>query len=134
MPELISPDGLEPDTVVPQCLDNQYISDQVFRNMLSKGVDYLDADVTAARAQDFRTEFIRSLVYSSQVVIQRASLKNSKFLYENYQPDSGNLQAFARLIREHAIIPYLYTESSLAEQHDFEVLNEGDRAVRDRRS
>jgi hypothetical protein len=129
MPELISPDGLEPDTVVPQCLDNQYVSDQVFHNMISRGVDYLDANVAAAREQDFRTEFIRSLVYSSQVVIQRASLKNSKFLYGNYQSDSENLQAFARLVREHAIVPYLYTESSLVGQHDFEVLGEGDRAV-----
>lgn len=129
MPELISPDGLEPDTVVPQCLDNQYVSDQVFHNMISRGVDYLDANVAAAREQDFRTEFMRSLVYSSQVVIQRASLKNSKFLYRNYQSDSGDLQAFARLVREHAIVPYLYTESSLVGQHDFEVLGEGDRAV-----
>jgi hypothetical protein len=97
--------------------------------MISRGVDYLDANVAAAREQDFRTEFIRSLVYSSQVVIQRASLKNSKFLYRNYQPDSDNLQAFAKLVREHAIVPYLYTESSLADQQDFEVLDEGDRAV-----
>jgi hypothetical protein len=38
--------------------------------MISRGVDYLDANVAAAREQDFRTEFIRSLVYSSQVVIR----------------------------------------------------------------
>jgi len=130
MPELISPDGLEPDTVVPQCLDNQYVSDQVFQDMIGRGVNYLDENVAAAREQDFRTEFIRSLVYSSQVVIQRASLKNSKFLYKNYQPEnSENLQAFARLVREHAIVPYLYTETSLADQHDFEVIDEGDIAI-----
>jgi len=106
VPELISPDGLEADAVVPQCLDNQYVSDEVFQDMASRGVDYLDETVTAARERDFRTEFMRSLVYSSQVVIQRASLKNSRFLYKNYQPENrGNLQAFARLMREHAIVP-----------------------------
>lgn len=131
MPELISPDGLEPDSVVPQCMDNQFVSDQVFQDMINRGVDYLDDTVALIREQDFRTEFIRSLTYSSQVVIQRASLKNSRFLYKNYQPeDRKNLQAFARLIREHAIVPYLYKESTLAAEQDFEVIDEGDRSMK----
>jgi hypothetical protein len=131
MAELISPDGLEPDCVVPQCIDNQFVSDQVFQDMMSRGADYLDDTVAGAREQDFRTEFIRSLTYSSQVVIQRASLKNSRFLYKNYQPeDRKNLHAFARLISEHAIVPYLYKESTLAAEQDFEVIDEGDRSMR----
>jgi hypothetical protein len=131
MTELINPDGLEPDAVVPQCLDNQYISDNVFQDMITRGVNYLDGKVAAARELDFRTEFIRSLVYSSQVVIQRASLKNSKFLYKNYQPENGeSLEAFAKLMRAHAIIPYLYDESTLTAEQDFKVIDEGDLAVR----
>src|SRR5579875_3669097 len=131
MTELISPDGLEPDCVVPQCIDNQFVSDQVFQDMVSRGADYLDDRVAGAREQDFRTEFIRSLTYSSQVVIQRASLKNSRFLYKNYQPENRkNLHAFARLISEHAIVPYLYKESTLAAEQDFEVIDEGDRSMR----
>jgi hypothetical protein len=132
MTELITPDGLEADAVVPQCLDNQYVSDQVFHDMISRSADYTDKEVAAARERDFRTEFIRSLVYSSQVVIQRAQLKNSEFLYKNYQPqarDRANLYAFARLIREHAIVPYLYKESSLTDETDFQVRNDGDIAV-----
>jgi hypothetical protein len=131
VPELISPDGLEADAVVPQCLDNQYVSDEVFQDMISRGIDYTSGEVAAAREREFRTEFIRSLVYSSQVVIQRAHLKNSEFLYKNYEPQSGreNLYAFARLIREHAIIPYLYRESSLTDKVDFQVRTEGDIAL-----
>lgn len=131
MPELISPDGLEPDCVVPQCLDNQFIPDRIFEDMVSRGVDYLDETVAAAREQAFRTEFIRSLTYSSQIVIQRASLKNSHFLYKNYLPeDRKNLNAFAELIREHAIVPYLWKETSLAAEQDFAVIDEGDRSMK----
>jgi hypothetical protein len=128
--QLIGPDGLEPDAVVPQCLDNQYVSADVFSDMIDRGADYQDQRVTDARERDFRTEFLRSLVYSSQVVIQRAFLKNSEFLYKNYQPQNvAGLRAFAALMRDHAIVPYLWAESSLTDKLVLEVRNEGDRAV-----
>jgi len=131
MSDLISPESLEADAVVPQCLDNQYVPDEIFQDMMRRGVDYRDGAVAAARERTFRTEFIRSLVYSSQVVIQRAYLKNSDFLYKNYQPErSEDLRAFAELMRQHAIIPYLYQESSFTEQLAFDVRNEGDAAAK----
>jgi hypothetical protein len=130
VPDLISPDGLEADAVVPQCLDNVFVSDAVFRGMVARGVDYRDGQVAAARERDFRTEFIRSLVYSSQVVIQRAFLKNSDFLYKNYHPENGeDLRAFAELMRSHAIVPFLFSESSLADGQEFDVRSEGDVAT-----
>jgi hypothetical protein len=129
--DLISPEGLEADAVVPQCLDNQYVSDEIFQDMIRRGVDYRDRAIAAARERTFRTEFIRSLVYSSQVVIQRAYLKNSDFLYKNYRPENGaDLRAFAELMRQHAIIPYLYQESSFTDQLAFNVRNEGDAAAK----
>ena len=131
MTKLIGPDSLEFDAVVPQCLDNQYVADPVFAQMLERGVDYRDEKIAAARETDFRTEFIRSLVYSSQVVVQRAFFKNSEFLYKNYAPENGNnLQAFAQLIRSNAIVPYLYRESSLRDDLDFDVHEEGDLATK----
>src|SRR4051794_20418041 len=111
---LIHPDSLEADAVVPQCLDNQYVSDAVFEDMLARGVDYRDADVKARREADFKTEFIRSLVYSSQVIIQRAFFVNSDFLFKHYAPENGESRAaFARLICDRAIVPFLFRESSL---------------------
>lgn len=131
MADLISPDGLEADAVVPQCLDNVFVSDDVFRDMVSRSVDFRDWRIAEVRERDFRTEFIRSLIYSSQVVIQRAFLKNSDFLYKNYQPENGeNLRAFAGLMREHAIVPFLFSESSLADSQEFDVRGEGDVATR----
>jgi hypothetical protein len=130
--KLITPDGLEADAVVPQCLDNQYVSDSVFSKMVAGGLDYTHSEITRLRENDFKTEFIRSLIYSSQVVIQRAYLKNSDFLYKNYLPqDEGNSQAFGQLIRTNAIVPFLFKESSLEDHLDFDLRNEGDRALKE---
>jgi hypothetical protein len=127
---VIGPDSLEADAVVPQCLDNQYVSDPVFSKMIEDRLDYRNKDIAHLRELDFRTEFIRSLVYSSQVVIQRAFLKNSEFLFKNYLPEDGsNLAAFASLMREKAIVPFLFRESSLRDKLDFDLSKEGDRAT-----
>ncbi len=128
---LIGSDNLEIDAVVPQCLDNQYVSDRVFTDLVKRKVDFRDEDIAKEREKDFRTEFIRSLTYSSQVIIQRAYFKNSKFLYKNYLPEDGeNLNAFAKMIREKAVVPYLFKESSLLDKLEFDVSEEGDRALR----
>jgi hypothetical protein len=131
MPDLIDPDGLEADAVVPQCLDNQYISNDIFADMVARGVDYENRAVAEARERNFKTEFIRSLVYSSQVVIQRAFLRNSDFLYKNYQPGNGrDLRSFAELLRTGAIVPFLYNESSFTDNLSFDVRSEGGAATR----
>lgn len=130
MTTLIGPDGLEADAVVPQCLDNQYVSDPVFAKMLQDKLDYADNDISKLREIEFKTEFIRSLVYSSQIIVQRAFLKNSKFLYNNYLPEKReSLSAFAALMRDKAIVPFLFDESSLQDKLDFDLSKEGDRAT-----
>ena len=128
---LIGPDNLEVDAVVPQCLDNQYVSDRVFSEMVKRDIDFRDRIIAESRENAFRTEFIRSLVYSSQVIVQRAFFKNSEFLYKNYLPENGNdLKAFAKLMKEKAIVPYLFKESSLTDGLEFDVRADGDRATR----
>lgn len=133
--KLIAADALEYDAVVPQCLDNQFVSDRVFSKMLAESLDYEDPSIAQLRENDFRTEFIRSLIYSSQVVIQRAYLKNSRFLYKNYLPgktpeDIKNLNAFAQLMRDEAIVPFLFRESSLLDGVSFDLHQEGDQALK----
>jgi hypothetical protein len=128
---LIDPEGLEADAVVPQCLDNQYVPDSLFSKMMSESLDFTDREIARLRENNFRTEFIRSLIYSSQVVIQRAFLKNSEFLYKNFLPeDNRNFHAFGQLIRDKAVVPFLFTESSLHDDHGFDVHKEGDRAAK----
>lgn len=112
--KLIAPDALEADAVVPQCLDNQFVSDNVFKAMTEQSLDYKDKTIAALRQSEFNREFIRSIVYSSQVVIQRAFLTNSDFIFKNFLPeDNRNFNAFAQLMRSKAIVPFLFNESSL---------------------
>ena len=119
MEKLIDQDGLRVDAVVPQCLDNQYITDETFDYMVAEGLDYLDPKVDAMRDAATRTELMRSLVYSSQVVIQRAYFSNSKFLYRHFTAHQDRL-AFASLLRSKAVIPFLLRERSLREPLSFE--------------
>ncbi|MEL6261978.1 MAG: hypothetical protein AAFR12_13030 [Cyanobacteria bacterium J06626_6] len=130
MSVLLEPANLEADAVVPQCLDNQHVSDAVYKFMMDHGVGYDHPRVSQLREADVKTEFVRSLVYSSQVVIQRAFLKNNDFLYKNYLPeDRKNVSAFAQLIRDRAIVPYLFRESTLTDNLEFDSRAEGDRAL-----
>lgn len=129
--KLIGPDSLEADAVLPQCLDNQYVSDDVFNFMMKNEKYYDDETVSLMRENEIQTEFIRSLVYSSQVVIQRAFLKNSSYLYKNYLPEEKeNLEAFAELVREKTIIPFLFTESSLTDKLEFDLDKKSDIATK----
>ncbi|MBI3670376.1 MAG: hypothetical protein HY237_11415 [Acidobacteria bacterium] len=127
---IIGRDQLEADAVVPQCLDNQYVSDEVFSYMMEHGADYGDRNVRAMREREVQTEFVRSLVYSSQVVINRVALKNNDYLYENYLPaNREGLVAFSELLRQKAIVPFLYHETSLREESGVHERTEGARAV-----
>lgn len=130
MSVLLEPANLEADAVVPQCLDNQHVSDAVYKFMMDHGVGYDHPTVSQQREAEVKTEFVRSLVYSSQVIIQRAFLKNNDFLYKNYLPeDRKNVSAFAQLIRDRAIVPYLFRESTLTDNLEFDSRAEGDRAL-----
>ncbi len=127
---LLTPAMLQFDATVPQCLDNQYVSERVFRYMIKHGADYSDPKVNAWRKKDTNTEFIRSLVYSSQVVINRAFLKNNKFLYQNFSNGNKNLAAFAELVKNKVIVPYLNKELSLTDRTTFDTRDEGEKAIR----
>jgi len=130
MASLIDRDSLEADAVVPQCLDNQYVSDGLFHYMSERAADYNDPEVRKMRAQEIQTEFVRSLVYSSQVVINRAFMKNNEYLYRNYQTQNrDDFLAFAKLLREKAVVPFLYTESSLLGNSGLDLRDEGERAI-----
>jgi hypothetical protein len=130
MSVLLEPVSFEADAVVPQCLDNQYVTDETFSYMINHRVGYDNPVVNDMREASTKTEFIRSLIYSSQVIIQRAFLKNNEFLYKNYLPqDRQNVEAFAQLIRERAVIPFLFKEASLTDNLDFDLRGEGDRAL-----
>jgi hypothetical protein len=128
--KFIAPNDLKTDAVVPQCLDNQYVSDAVFAHLLKhRDHDYDTPDVHTMRKQAVQNEFIRSLVYSSQVVINRAAFWNNDFLHANCLPESPGFQSFCDLLDNQVIVPFLFNESSLSELPDKGVRPNGKRAI-----
>ena len=128
MSRLLTPDQLEADATVPQCADNQFVSNETFAIMTDRGIDYGYSDIDARRKTEARLEFHRSLVYSSQVVLNRAFLVNSPTVYRNYLPeDTTGTAAFAELLtrpsdpdRAQAIVPYLHEAAALTDPFPFE--------------
>jgi hypothetical protein len=118
---LVEPAQLEIDAVLPQCLDNQYVSDNTYQFIVENEFDYSHDKVKERREQERRNEFIRSLIYSSQVVINRAFLSTDDFLIEHFLPKNPeDLSAIATLTRQRAIIPYLFEEAWLLDETHFD--------------
>jgi len=130
--KIVNPGKLEIDATIPQCLDNQYISDEVFKHMINYKLDYTNDKIRQLREKDFKIEFIRSLIYSSQVIINRAFFLNSDFLYKNYLPSNQeDLLAFSNLMNYKVIIPYLFKNKSLDENLQFDISKKGDSATQE---
>jgi hypothetical protein len=142
--QIITPRLLEADATVPQCLDDQFVTDATLRFMTNSGLDYHAEEVIARRRAETRTELVRSLIYSSQVVVNRAYLVNNPFLYETFDEDSSNeRRAFARLLQFddgqlQAVVPFLFDEKDLgplvdphrADEVKFEIQPEGRAALK----
>ena len=116
--QIITPRLLEADATVPQCLDNQFVTDATLHFMTNNGLDYHAEEVVDRRRAETRTELVRSLIYSSQVLVNRAYLVNNPFLYESFDEESPNeRRAFARLLQfdgqSQAVLPFLYDEVDL---------------------
>ncbi len=118
---IITPNLLEPDATVPQCLDSHLIvSKELYYYMVNHGLDYSDPRVDALRERDTQSEFIRSLLYSTQVVINRTHFFNNPFLFKNLLPKNKEyLASFAQLIKgvngKQVIVPYLFNERSFSD-------------------
>ncbi|WP_326786701.1 hypothetical protein [Streptomyces sp. NBC_00151] len=123
--ESMLPEELEADATVPQCLDNQYVSHEVFVKMagrVSGDARNGGLDIASQKVQQARDELLRSLVYSAQIVVNRAYFVNSPQLYSNYLPgDREGIKSFAKLLchqdskSPQAIVPYLHKGGTLGD-------------------
>jgi hypothetical protein len=125
---IILPDKLESGAVIPQCLDNQFLPDDVFSYMVNNNVPYTDPYVQEKRTAATRTELNRSLVYAPQTVINRAFLWNNRVMYSSYKDtkdNQANRNAFIKLVKDKSIIPYLHDKSNIEDEPDFDLDPEG---------
>ena len=78
------PDDLDRVVSVPQAFDNQWVPDEVLSEALRAGRRPNDDQLEKKRTAYVRREYLRSLVNSGQVVINRAFLYNNPAIYRDY--------------------------------------------------
>ncbi|MBA4376927.1 MAG: hypothetical protein C0401_12260 [Anaerolinea sp.] len=106
-------------SVVAQALDNQWVPQALFRKMLQKRKSLMD--VTRQRERAVRSEYLRALLNSEQVVINRAFLYNNPVIYRDFLSGSQNIQAFKTLLNTGVLVPYLFRETNPVERPQFTV-------------
>lgn len=141
MATLIQRDELDAAAVFPQCLDNQFVSFEHFAIISAKGLSYKHPEITAPCQARTVMEINRSLVYGQQVCVNRASLPNCKSLYEFYLPyfdsdDGGKrenpryrIDAMGELLKQRAVVPYLFQGTTIEGDGEYSLDNEGQRAL-----
>lgn len=141
MAVLIQDTELDAAAVFPQCLDNQFVSFEHFAMISARKLSYKHPEIAAPRQARTVMEINRSLVYGQQVCVNRASLPNCKPFYEFYLPyfvsDDGakrdnpryRIDAMGELLRQRAVVPYLFQGTSIEGDGKYSLDNEGERAL-----
>lgn len=114
--ERLNPGDLDPVATIPQALDNQWVTIKGLKWLLSHKKKLDDWDRSTAVLKEWR----RSLVYTPQVVINRAFVFNNFTLVNDYA-STENQPFFKRLLSEKIVVPYLYTEETPSEKPNFPV-------------
>lgn len=122
---------------VPQCIDNQFMPRHVFRGLAVEGrtlPQVIEANLAGAfsglsrqYAEAQRTEYVRTLLFSDRVVINRAAFWNSPTLI--CAALGRDRRGLVQLIADNVIVPFLHYESSFDEPPRFAYLEQGERAV-----
>ncbi|MEV0444742.1 hypothetical protein AB0I84_10220 [Streptomyces spectabilis] len=122
---------LEPVAVVAQCLDNQWVPRELLGSMLRHGRSLGHAKIADARLRAVRHEYLRALLNSQQVIINRAFFLNNNAVYQDFQQSGVAREAFKALLGSSVIIPYLYKETGLVQEQQFTVQPRGEQAWRE---
>ena len=122
----VQADVLSPLATVPQCLDNHWMPMRLLERILKDG----QSRQTLAQTLQphIRSEYIRCLINTEQVVINRGFLRNTPQVFRDYQvsdreadtPQDENREAFKRLLNSGVIVPFLLAERSPVDPLDFQ--------------
>jgi hypothetical protein len=114
------PDDLDRVVSVPQAFDNQWVPDDLLGQAMNPRRRLSDERLEQRRMTYVRREYLRALVNTGQVVINRAFLYNSPAIYRDYAEPGADREDFKKLLNGKVVIPYLYAEPSPAtEPADF---------------
>lgn len=103
--------------VVAQSLDNQWVPSNLLWEMLRNRQNL--SDVRTRLRDDVRADYVRSLICSPQVLVNRAFLYNNPIVFEDFKPGAPNRNAFISLLSSGAIVQFLVTERTPADEPRF---------------
>ncbi|WP_214326848.1 hypothetical protein [Nonomuraea sediminis] len=103
--------------VVAQSLDNQWVPPDLLHEMIDKRLEF--SDVRERLRAAVRGEYIRSLINSTQVVINRSFFYNNPVLFEDFLPGATNRAGFIELLDQGAIVQMLLAERTPVEPPAF---------------
>jgi hypothetical protein len=117
--------SLDPQATAPHGLDNQYVPNYFLKQEKTL------KDVREEVLQNVRSEYLRSLLYSPQIVLNRAYIINSPAIYRDFLAPGEERMTFLSLLNEESIIPWLYKETSLDQRPAFTLDETGWGAVKE---
>ncbi len=121
---------LAPIAVVAQCLDNQWVSQDLLTRMIERRQSYEDRAVARRRAVDSRAEYLRAVLNSQQVIVNRAFFMNNPVVYRDFVKEGRSRRTVLRLLEERVLVPFLVTEDSPGEAPPFTLDTAGWKAWR----
>ncbi|HZS77413.1 MAG TPA: HEAT repeat domain-containing protein [Ktedonobacteraceae bacterium] len=115
--KLEPPDLENAAPVVAQAFDDQWIPRKLLHALLSGKISFQEAQ----RYLEYlvRTEYMRSLITSEKLIINRVFIYNNPVLYRDFLPGHAGREAFKQLLEKGVIIPFLFTETSPDESSDW---------------
>ena len=119
--EKLTPADLTKAAIVPQVLDNQWVSETLLKKMIKEKKSL--EGVKKARKKDVVKEWRRALVYSEQVIVNRAFMFNSEVIVDDYN-NSKNRENLQTLLNTKVVIPYLVFEDSPDQKPSFDLKEE----------
>ncbi len=115
----LTPAELEYSAVVPQALDNQWAPTPTLKRLLRSRKSLRDWQSTQESKKLVLTEWRRALIYTPQVVVNRAVLFNNAIIVEDYS--GANKPHFQKLLSHGVIVEYLLTEEAPDQRPNFTI-------------
>ena len=104
------PSHLHVNCVIPQSLDDQWIPESLVRHLLIERQSF--DDVRDRHQIMIRSEYVRALLTSRQVVVNRTYLFRNPVISSDYTQGGDNREAFEQLLSQRALVPFLLKETS----------------------
>ena len=107
----VSPDQLDPNIVYPTVMDNQWVPEELYSSELFYVQGVRGKDIAPIITAKQRQEILRSLIHNRQIIVNRASILNSKVFSDWYDPGNSEYDDFIGLLDKAAVMLFLFTET-----------------------